>query len=96
MPKRAPTLRRKRAKRPSAAQRLYGRRWAVAALLYLNDHPLCAECRRQGRPPQPATCVDHVTPHRGDLRLFWNQKNWQGLCASCHSRKTLQEQRAGG
>ena len=33
-----------------------------------------------------ATLVDHKTPHRGDPERFWDQeKNWQGLCATCHS-----------
>ena len=44
-----------------------------------------------------AVHVDHVVPHRGtetgDWSLFWWAENWQGLCAACHSRKTLWEQR---
>ena len=39
-----------------------------------------------------AKCVDHITPHRGDMRLFWDRRNWQGLCRPCHSRKTRREQ----
>lgn len=35
--------------------------------------------------------VDHIIPHRGDLRLFWDRTNWQGLCVGCHNRKTAQE-----
>lgn len=36
--------------------------------------------------------VDHVVPHRGDKNLFWNARgNWQALCVSCHSRKTVKE-----
>jgi 5-methylcytosine-specific restriction endonuclease McrA len=38
--------------------------------------------------------VDHIRAHNGDLRLFWDRSNWQGLCKPCHSRKTLAEQRA--
>ena len=37
--------------------------------------------------------VDHIIPHRGDMQLFWDVANWQGLCKSCHSKKTAQEQR---
>jgi 5-methylcytosine-specific restriction enzyme A len=37
-----------------------------------------------------ATQVDHVVPHRGDPRLFWDQHNWQSLCASCGARKSRQ------
>ena len=34
------------------------------------------------------TVVDHIVPHRGDARLFWDEDNWQPLCKSCHDRKT--------
>jgi 5-methylcytosine-specific restriction protein A len=32
-----------------------------------------------------ATLVDHRLPHRGDMVLFWNVDNWQGLCDHCHN-----------
>ncbi|TIX74642.1 MAG: HNH endonuclease, partial [Mesorhizobium sp.] len=32
-----------------------------------------------------ANVVDHVKPHRGDMRLFWSRSNWQPLCTPCHS-----------
>ena len=32
-----------------------------------------------------ATLVDHRIPHRGDMTLFWNHDNWQGLCEHCHN-----------
>ncbi|MCR8827199.1 HNH endonuclease [Photobacterium sp. TY 1-4] len=44
----------------------------------------------------PATDVDHITPHKGDRRLFFDQSNWQSLCKSCHSRKTAREVFHGG
>lgn len=40
-----------------------------------------------------ATQVDHVTPHKGNPELFWDEANWQSLCHRCHSRKTRAEQR---
>ena len=55
-------------------------------------HPLCVECLRQS--PQrftPATEIDHIIPHRGNDRLFWDQSNWQALCKRCHSAKTAKE-----
>ena len=36
----------------------------------------------------PATIVDHIVPHRGDMLLFWDQENWQALCKECHDQKT--------
>jgi 5-methylcytosine-specific restriction protein A len=36
-----------------------------------------------------ANVVDHVVPHQGDDRLFWDEVgNWQSLCFACHSRKS--------
>ena len=40
--------------------------------------------------------VDHIIPHRGDMKLFWDRKNWQPMASSpCHtSRKQSMERRA--
>ncbi|WP_407496877.1 HNH endonuclease [Pseudooceanicola sp. MF1-13] len=35
--------------------------------------------------------MDHITPHKGDRKLFWDRSNWQALCHACHSRKTARE-----
>jgi 5-methylcytosine-specific restriction protein A len=51
-------------------------------------------CKAAGR-LEPATVVDHVVPHRGDERLFWDKGNWQGLCKRCHDAKTACEGRWG-
>ncbi len=48
-----------------------------------------------GGMPTRANVVDHRMPHRGDQKLFWDRKNWQGLCSPCHSStKQREEQRA--
>lgn len=73
--------------RESAAKRGYGRAWRVAARAYLDEHPLCRECEREGR-TEASSQVDHVVPHRGDMGIFWDRANWQPLCDACHARKT--------
>ncbi|MDL2205789.1 HNH endonuclease [Eubacteriales bacterium OttesenSCG-928-N13] len=73
--------------RESAAQRGYDGKWRAARARFLRQHPLCISCRSVGR-LTPATVVDHIIPHRGDEKLFWDQSNWQPLCKSCHDRKT--------
>jgi len=73
--------------RESAAVRGYDRRWQRARGWYLRAHPLCAECGRAGR-VVAASVVDHITPHRGNKALFWDEGNWQPMCKSCHDRKT--------
>lgn len=76
--------------RESAASRGYGAKWRKARLAHLQEHPLCAECHKTGR-ITPATVVDHITPHKGNMKLFWDSNNWQALCASHHSQKTARE-----
>ena len=84
--------------RGSAAQRGYDSKWNKARKGYLAKHPWCAECKRQGR-ATPATLVDHIIPHRGDMKLFWDSSNWQSLCNEppweCHNRKRQQESMEG-
>lgn len=78
--------------RESAAKRGYGPRWKKVRANYLRSHPLCVDPDRQhvGRVVL-ATDLDHKEPHKGDMVLFWNPLNWQGLCHECHSRKTALE-----
>lgn len=73
--------------RGSAASRGYDSRWRRARRAFLQAHPLCAECLRNGR-YTAATVVDHIIPHRGDMNLFWDERNWQSLCRDCHDEKT--------
>jgi len=73
----------------TTGQRGYDYRWQQARAEYLRAHPLCVRCRPR---LVPATTVDHVEPHRGDERMFWDRGNWQALCSSCHSsHKQAQE-----
>jgi len=76
--------------RKTAAQRGYGSRWQKARVGWLRSHPLCAECQRLGK-LVAASDVDHITPHKGDMAIFWDAGNWQSLCRSCHSSKTVRE-----
>jgi 5-methylcytosine-specific restriction protein A len=72
--------------RPSAARRGYGPRWRRARAAFLAQNPLCASCKADGR-LVPATVVDHVVPHGGDERLFWDEGNWKGLCNPATMRR---------
>ncbi|MDO0945928.1 HNH endonuclease [Chromohalobacter israelensis] len=72
-------------RRGTAASRGYGHKWRKAREAYLKQHPLCVFCQQRGR-LTPATVVDHIEPHRGDMKLFWRRSNWQSLCKPCHDR----------
>jgi 5-methylcytosine-specific restriction protein A len=53
------------------------------------------ECLSKGIGLPYATVVDHTTPHRGDMTLFWDERNWQGLCATHHSKDKQREEAQG-
>jgi 5-methylcytosine-specific restriction protein A len=78
--------------RKSSRERGYGPTWQKASKLYLLAHPFCTDpYRRHGTILVLADEVDHIIPHKGDMKLFWDRTNWQGLCKSDHSRKTASE-----
>jgi 5-methylcytosine-specific restriction endonuclease McrA len=68
----------------TTSERGYGWKWQQEREQYLAEHPLCVMCDAEGR-LVGATVVDHITPHRGDQKLFWRRSNWQSLCATHHS-----------
>ena len=76
--------------RANANARGYNYRWQQTRLGYLRKHPLCVHCQGLGR-VTVATDLDHIIPHKGDMDKFWDRDNWQGLCHSCHSFKTVME-----
>lgn len=53
---------------------------------------LCEKCYEEGHITM-ATVVDHIVPHRGDQKLFWDRGNWQPLCEHHHNVKTMTEDR---
>jgi 5-methylcytosine-specific restriction protein A len=78
------------ARRGSAASRGYDSKWQRERLAYLKQNPICVECKKAGH-VVPSKVVDHIVPHKGDQKLFWNRRNWQALCKTCHDRKTARE-----
>lgn len=68
-------------------------RWRDASKRFLTLNPLCVHCKRQNR-ITPSAETDHITPHKGNLNLFWDSTNWQALCKVCHSLKTSGETRS--
>jgi 5-methylcytosine-specific restriction enzyme A len=73
------------ANRPSACACGYDSKWSRESKAFLalpeNTHCACG-CGRA------ADMVDHIKPHRGDMKLFWDRKNWQPLASSpCHNSR---------
>lgn len=78
--------------RASASARGYGARWRRLRQMVLNRCPVCADPFRihaEAGEVVPATEADHIVPRA--LGGADNLENLQGLCKSCHSRKTARE-----
>jgi len=61
------------------------RAWAGVRARVLAEEPECVYCG------EPSAVVDHIEPHRGDRELFFARSNLQGVCKSCHDRKTARQ-----
>lgn len=70
------------ARRGSSAARGYGRRHRRLRALVLTEQPICAMCARAW-----STDLDHID---GDNRNT-ARENLQGLCKSCHGKKTRRQ-----
>ena len=66
-------------------------RWQRLRRRVLSEQPLCAMREKRERCRLVATEVDHIKPHRGDRRLFFDRANLQPMCRSCHAQKTARE-----
>jgi 5-methylcytosine-specific restriction enzyme A len=71
----------------AAAALLNSKAWRKASKAFLAMNPMCAECENKGKDTL-AVQTDHVKPHRGDPEIFWDESNWQPLCASCGGAKS--------
>jgi len=68
--------------------------WLATRALVLAENPYCVECSTDEHPVL-AQEVDHIIrlELRPDLRL--DTANLQGLCTSCHARKSYEEHLKG-
>ena len=71
-----------------AVRKRYGSRWRAVRAAYIAAHPLCEQCRREGR-FTPAEEVHHILPlSQGGGH---DTENLMSLCKRCHSGITLAE-----
>jgi 5-methylcytosine-specific restriction enzyme A len=85
-PDESPSQRRSPASKAAAAL-INSWAWRKASKAFLALNPMCVECHKKGR-DRLAYQVDHVIPHRGNTDIFWDESNWQPLCASCGGAKS--------
>lgn len=87
-----------REQRATSAQRGYGSRWQKASAAWLKAHWEATDWfggHEAGR-TYVAAVVDHIIPHKGNMKLFWDTDNWQGLTKRDHDRKTALENSGAG
>lgn len=78
--------------RGSSTKQGYGSPWRKAVAAYLAKHKWCVYCAKQGKETR-STCVDHIIPHKGDKKLFWDVAgNWAASCKACNSAKCAREE----
>lgn len=71
-------------------------RWRKLRKAVLMENPLCVECQKINV-IELAKVVDHEIPVSSGHneaereRLMWDLDNLQGLCDSCHNRKSAKE-----
>lgn len=78
-------------------RRLYkSARWQKLRKAQLAKAPLCECPHHKGKDATAvATVVDHITPHRGNTRLFYDPANLQSMAKECHDRFKQSQERGG-
>ncbi|HEY6527263.1 MAG TPA: HNH endonuclease [Cellvibrionaceae bacterium] len=68
--------------------------WIKSSKTFLRNNPLC-KFHQQRNLIAEAAVVDHIQPHRGDSKLFWDKTNWQSLCKHCHDSHKQRLEKSG-
>ena len=72
------------------------KRWKDLRRSQLDRHPLCQCPHHKGKDVTAvADVVDHIRPHRGNARLFWDARNLQSMTKACHDSRKQSEERGG-
>jgi 5-methylcytosine-specific restriction enzyme A len=81
--------------RGTAQERGYDYRWSKYSASFRAAHPFCGDkdadayqsttsrCAREGRVTL-ATVTNHIRAHKGDPARFWDRRNHESTCKSCH------------
>jgi 5-methylcytosine-specific restriction endonuclease McrA len=72
-----------RSDKRKTVERGYGGKRQRERVAFLNTNRLCERCEKLGK-MTPSTVANHRIPHRGDMKLFWDRKNWEPACKPHH------------
>ena len=70
------------------------KRWQRLRQKKLQAQPYC-QCPHHKGKAIPADTVDHIKPHKGDARLFWDTRNLQSMTKQCHDRFKQSQEKGG-
>lgn len=74
--------------RDPESKKRYGRTWKRIRDRYIAAHPLCEQCKKDGK-LTPAEEIHHIKPlSQGGTHA---EENLMALCTSCHSEITARE-----
>jgi len=86
---------RTRSKAGKARQKLYkDKRWFILRARQLRKHPFC-QCPHCREMNLRANVVDHIKPHRGDRKLFFDPANLCSMNKHCHDSFKQSEELGG-
>lgn len=83
-----------RSARPAYNEWYKSRRWKKLRLEILAQQRWC-QCPHHKGKYVKAQVVDHIIPHKGDSRLFWDRTNLQALTKECHDKFKQSEEKGG-
>ena len=76
-------------------KRLYKKaRWRRMRLRQLKKEPFC-QCSACRDKKTVANVVDHIVPHRGSKKLFFDVTNLQSMSKRCHDSLKQSQERGG-
>lgn len=79
----------------AAYRNLYkSKRWQQLRKAQLAKHPFC-QCPHHEGQRIPGNIVDHIKPHKGDTRLFYDPNNLQTMSKRCHDSGKQSEEKGG-
>jgi 5-methylcytosine-specific restriction protein A len=85
----------RRSEQAQAYRALYRTKlWQSMRRRQLSKEPFC-QCPHHVGQCEPATVVDHKTPHKGDARLFFDANNLQSMAKQCHDSFKQSHERGG-
>lgn len=71
---------------------------AIRMQVFVRDRYTCQRCGvilTSGRTNPRSAVADHIRPHKGDARLFYDPENIQALCKKCHDTAKRSDERRG-